>query len=281
MSASNYSAWKTYLRFANEVKHERRYLGSKTIRAFLGRLTTTAKRRVATIDSGHKLFRAQVGHVVVRYGLPEYPAHTVVRQQPFAKSRMLPLRHSAHEGRVNPKGIPCLYAASDELTALSEVRPWLGALVSVATIKIERTLRLVDCCAPRSILDNPLVGEGATQRVGMIWRHIGHAFSEPVEPDVALANYAPTQMIAEHLRSLGYDGLIYESLLGSGRNYAIFDLDSVSVSDVCLREVSRIQYSATAPQDLSRAALGLVLRRSVGLYALPDKDLVPLPGPDA
>lgn len=52
---------------------------------------------------------------------------------------------AAHEGRVNPRGIPCLYAASNLETAVAEVRPWLGALVSVAQLSPVRLLRLVNC----------------------------------------------------------------------------------------------------------------------------------------
>lgn len=41
---------------------------------------------------------------------------------------MKPLSNSASEGRANPKGIPYLYVATDKETAMSEVRPSLGAI---------------------------------------------------------------------------------------------------------------------------------------------------------
>ena len=49
-------------------------------------------------------------------------------------------------GRANPKNISYLYIAEDLKTAMMEVRPNLTQEVSVATIKILKTLRLFDFC---------------------------------------------------------------------------------------------------------------------------------------
>jgi RES domain-containing protein len=50
----------------------------------------------------------------------------------------------ARPGRMNPLGIPYLYVALDQATAIAEVRPWLGALLSVARLSPQRTLRVVN-----------------------------------------------------------------------------------------------------------------------------------------
>jgi len=63
---------------------------------------------------------------------------------PFPYARMKPLSDSATEGRANPKGIPCLYVATDKETAMSEVRPWLGAILSVAIFKLPKDLKIID-----------------------------------------------------------------------------------------------------------------------------------------
>ncbi len=57
---------------------------------------------------------------------------------------MRPLKDSATEGRANPKGIPCLYVASERETAMSEIRPWIGSTVSVAKFSNKNELRLID-----------------------------------------------------------------------------------------------------------------------------------------
>jgi hypothetical protein len=160
---------------------------------------------------------------------------------PFAPERMKPLRGSAHEGRVNPRGIPCLYAASNKETAVAEVRPWLGALVSVAQLTPARSLRLVNCGEGHDSKFDLYFEEPSPEiREQAVWRAIGREFSKPVGPDLAVAEYAPTQVLAEHFKRLGYDGVVYKSKLGSGINLAFFDLDALEMHDVCLYPVKAV-----------------------------------------
>jgi len=80
------------------------------------------------------------------------------------------------------------------------------------------------------------------EREKVVWRAIARAFSEPATPDPGVAEYAPTQVLAEHFRAKGYDGVIYESKLGPGFNVAIFDLDALEVLDVRLYPVKAVRY---------------------------------------
>jgi RES domain len=162
---------------------------------------------------------------------------------PFKPDRMKPLRNSAHEGRVNPRGIPCLYAASNKETAVAEVRPWLGALVSVAQLGLARELRVVNCCDDNDKQFELYLEEPAPEdREKAVWRAIGRAFSEPVSSDPGIAEYVATQVLAEHFRKLGYDGVVYKSRLGTGLNFALFDLDVLEVADVRLYPVKAVRY---------------------------------------
>src|SRR2546430_9420770 len=83
--------------------------------------------------SDRVLWRAQLGHgwdtITQEDDKFEVPG-------PFSPDRMKPLPHSAREGRVNPKGIPCLYLAADRDTAMAEGRPLLGSLGSVGQFKM-------------------------------------------------------------------------------------------------------------------------------------------------
>ena len=60
-------------------------------------------------------------------------------ERPFAESDMKPISNWQAEGRANPRGIPYLYLASTRETALAEVRPWIGSLISVAQFRTEWT----------------------------------------------------------------------------------------------------------------------------------------------
>jgi len=58
----------------------------------------------------------------------------------------------------------------------------------------------------------------------MVWQDINTAFSQPVTRNDDVAEYAPTQILAEAFRIAGYDGIVYGSKHGSGKTVAIFDL---------------------------------------------------------
>jgi hypothetical protein len=143
---------------------------------------------------------------------------------------MKPLPDRAAEGRVNPRGIPCLYAATHRETAVAEVRPWVGAHVSVAQLRTVRPLKLVNCTSDDRRLI--LFGREPTpeEREKACWLDIDGAFSRPVERSDQLAEYVPTQIIAEMFRKEGFDGIAYRSSLGPGHNVALFDLDAAEVA---------------------------------------------------
>jgi RES domain-containing protein len=167
---------------------------------------------------------------------------------------MIPLTDRALENRSNPKGIPYLYVATDKETAMSETRPWQGAILSVARFKISHGAKLVDCSQDTGARD-PVSYVGASgidepdpsERERVVWRKINEAFSRPVDrgDDAAhsIADYAPTQIIAELFRSNGYNGLKYRSSVStSGHNIVLFDLKAVKLFSRRLFTVHSINY---------------------------------------
>lgn len=240
MPSSHFQSWNSYWAFSTAVRFQSRFIHDKQVTSFLRAISASVKRRETTLSTGKALWRAQVGYDVdpreqdgVEYDEPV----------PFKPERMKPLRHLAHEGRVNPRGIPCLYAASDKETGVSEVRPWLGALVSVAQLTPKRLLKLVNCVDGGDGRNDLYLDEPSLEiREQAVWRALGRAYSEPVDPDPGIAEYAPTQVLAEHFKKLGYDGVTYRSTLGKGFNIAVFDLDALDVVDVRLYPVSAVHY---------------------------------------
>ena len=127
----------------------------------------------------------------------------------------------AGHGRLNPRGIPYLYLASDELTAISEVRPWKDAELTLAEFRTIRTLKLANFSAQARYVQAPETGmEGAD----FTWRElITWLFSVPFDPRDDSA-YVPTQYIAERVKASQFDGLIYDSALHEGGyNLALFN----------------------------------------------------------
>jgi hypothetical protein len=235
-----FESWKSFDSFSDTVRHRSRFLHDRRVRAFLGAVASSAERRVIEIQKGKSLWRAQVGH---NLDLREMDGFNYEEPVPFEPDRMKPKKQTAHEGRVNPRGIPCLYTASDKETAVAEVRPWLGALVSVAQLSPTRTLRIVNCGEGHdSKFDFYFEEPEPEVREQTVWRQIGREFSKPVSHDPGIAEYAPTQVLAEHFRNLHYDGVVYKSKLGSGFNVAVFDLDALDVVDVRLYPLKAVRY---------------------------------------
>jgi hypothetical protein len=165
---------------------------------------------------------------------------------PFSAERMKPLRNAAHEGRINPKGIPCLYACTDNDTAMAEVRPWLNAKISVGHFVTVRELKVVNFAVHHDTRPNPdlLFGELSPAEVTEgVWALVDRAFSSPVREDPATAEYIPTQIIAEVFRREGFDGIVYKSRLGKGFNLALFDLDSADFVTSQLFSTASVAYS--------------------------------------
>jgi hypothetical protein len=208
---------------------------------FLETVLATSHERRKKIPSGSIFWRAQQGHgscteshEEIEYDVPA----------PLEPERMKPLADAAREGRVNPKGIPCLYLATDKDTAMAEVRPWLGLCVSVGQFKTLRDLFVVDCSILHGSERTWHFEEPAPpEREKAVWAAIDHAFSEPVNVDDSTADYSPTQVLAEAFRADGCDGVVYKSLLGKGYNIALFDIASADLVNCFLYEPKTITFT--------------------------------------
>jgi RES domain-containing protein len=154
---------------------------------------------------------------------------------------MIPLPDRAVEGRVNPKGIPCFYAATHPFTAMSEVRPWVDSYISLAEFRVRGKLTLVDCTRAESEwLDT---GDDAVACESLAWADINESFSRPVTPSDNVADYAPTQIIAEVFRRAGYHGLMYRSGLDNhGVNVALFDVRYATFKHASLHRAKSVTF---------------------------------------
>lgn len=233
---TNYDAYKT---FAEKVVGEYRFvLDDKSI-AFQAILKETVESRNLTIKTDQHLYRARKGHNGVIEGF----------FQPYPIDSMrLPPPDKACEGRVNPKGIPCFYAADQFSTAVREMRPWIGELISVAIFRPSKELNVVDLTNDdeesikfKQFLRKDLPSSDA-EIEKQIWSELNNAFSEPISIEDQTAKYAPTQIISEWFKSWGYDGVVYKSSVHSeGKNYALFQSNPFPVcNEAGLSRVVRV-----------------------------------------
>lgn len=217
-----------------------RHLLDERNQRFIQTVIETSPKRLERIQKDSILWRAQLDIAWEPMSMPTSLtlgadpdlAETVVVDiaTPLPAERMVPRADRATEGRVNAKGIPCLYCSTDRDTAMTEVRPWIGSWVTVSQFVVLRNLKVVDCSADSGPRFWYTVQEPAPEkREERVWQDINRAFSEPATRLDDVAEYAPTQILAEAFRSAGYDGVLYGSKLGDGKTIALFDLKAAAL----------------------------------------------------
>jgi RES domain-containing protein len=221
-----------------------RYRYDEEINHFIETVVESAASRTVTWGQGTSLWRAQRGCKVCveLHGRKELWKEDTdgcghpFECRPFSVERMKPEPEKAKEGRVNPKGIPCIYLATHKDTAMSEVRPWHEARISLARFELTQAVVLVDCS--QDCPDEP------TNKEAWNWYFVGEAFSRPVSSADDVSDYAPTQILAEAFRQCWYDGIIYNSGLNTdGKNVALFNLSHADVKERFLYTLSDVAYS--------------------------------------
>jgi hypothetical protein len=234
---AEFESYRSFQDFSHSITREWRFTRSAKQAEFLSTLLATSHSRREQISDGTTLWRAQIGDEWLPETGEENP-------HPFPPERMKPLRHRASEGRANPKGLPYLYAATDRETAIAEVRPWVGAAISVAQLRVMRPLRVVNCVSDERRLLLFGAEPNAAERERAVWRDVDEAFSRPITQDEQLADYVPTQVIAEAFRYDGVDGLAYRSSLGKGHNIVLFDLKAVDVMVCGLFQIQSVAFTS-------------------------------------
>lgn len=234
-SPNDWKKFQTYLR------DESRFILTPKWRQFIKTLTATSYKRQFVLEKGEGVARARIG------ALPEFPhrENGKIEIKPLPDKEMVgPPRHKAVEGRLNPAGIPYLYLANNKETAIAEVRPWVGAYVTVAYFKLVKNLRLIDLTkdfAKSKRQLRPVESERVCEN--KIWREINQSFSEPVSPDDKVSQYVHTQYVTETFKCYGYDGVRYKSSLHeNGHNFLLFDPHSVSFVKNIVVKVDGVRY---------------------------------------
>jgi RES domain len=263
---NHFGSWLDYKIFERSVRTRRRYIRTSEEQSFLEAVRFTVKDRIVTLPAGWEFWRAQRGYCegTIEQWYDDDPI-PIPAARPYPPGRMKPRPNQACEGRVNPKGIPCLYGATSSDTAVAEVRPWKGELVSVGRFSLRRNVKIIECLKYHDedrnhvLMNTPFnpVRSQAGEIIGYrqdnpsnedvstnVWTHIDQAFSEPVTHSDDHADYGPTQVLAEVFREEGYDGVSYRSKLSdldSGVNVAFFDLEVATITSCYLFEVKDVK----------------------------------------
>lgn len=141
-----------------------------------------------------------------------------------------PASHLARAGRMNARGVPVFYGATDPAIALAEVRPPVGSDVVVAKFEVTRPLRVLDVGAlgevfvTGSVFDPTLADRARRAR---FLQRLSARIVAPVMPDNEEFDYLVTQAMADYLADqpdIALDGIYFPSAQrkGKGSNVVLF-----------------------------------------------------------
>ena len=115
-------------------------------------------------------------------------------------------------------GIPVLYAADDQATAISEVRPWKGAHVTVVECDLNENLTMVDLADVKYLTKEPFAFQNIGYEVDKLHLviRLANDLAKPISTNEAEIEYLPTQSLTEVVKDWGFDGMWYPSAMGTG-----------------------------------------------------------------
>lgn len=160
-----------------------------------------------------------------------------------------PPRGQSGDGRVNAKGVACLYLASDEDTCIKEVRAGVYDTVCVGQFAISEPIRLVDLSkidsiSPFRVLSDSDNGIEALRLIDInraVLKDINESVSHPQSSYDDPFHYIGTQYISDYIKSLMdstgnriYDGIEFTSTQSkTGKNIVLFESAKKSYKCQC------------------------------------------------
>lgn len=225
---AEFTAEEIWRKFADHIRWKRRFLPQPDKYGFLSEPKDWLPPLLADTELFVKpdsvLFRTRIGHAIGDGGLPA----------PLERSEMgPPPREIATRGRANPAGIPYLYTADLEMTAVAEVRPHVGAHVTVCELRPKQELRIADLTRIHQI-HSPFLQLDIDNRIrkNALLNRLNSVLSEPVDPKASEIEYVPSQYLAEVILNAGYDGIRYQSaIFPTGMNIVFFDAAGIEIDE--------------------------------------------------
>lgn len=166
---------------------------------------------------------------------------------PFVKDEiMAPPPYLSNEGRFNRKGYSFTYVASDIDTAISEVRPEAGSIISVAKLKLNHKSKYLDF---RSSIQDKLNLNDEISEIHFVIK-LMDAFSKPVIKERRY-EYLLTQFFSDIIRELGYNVIVYDSPQNKGYNLLDFNGDGLELlsGSEKLFSIEKIKYTKSPKRD--------------------------------
>ncbi|NTS77536.1 RES family NAD+ phosphorylase [Catenovulum sp. SM1970] len=234
----------TFTGIGEHLKNKNRFSLPRNMEKIVTTFCESYVENKSVIDKGTNFWRARV--------------HGVNQEVCFKNTEMgAPPSGIASAGRINPVGISYLYGAFAEKTAISEIRPWKGANVSVGKFSTSRDVNVVDLSKSPNSSKSPKLKPNESLEVVKERRALNqiissvltkHYFSAPAHNNDDHA-YLASQYIAEKFKAYGIEALMYPSVLDdNGMNICFFSTDIAACENVNIRSIKSVIYEYDEPK---------------------------------
>jgi len=225
---------------ADRLKTENHFALEKVIKTFLEKYRSIATSNIVVSDS---LYRARVGFKEKKQlnsasFVPEF------HYSPYTGIEIgAPPPYLAIGGRANRTGVSFLYCATNQYTAISEVRPHPGDNVSLAKFHVNHDISVFDLSESKILhffeSDKSLDSYKSFNTLDVLLNR--------TTPPSDRTHYSITQLIVDCIRQLDFDGVVFNSTVGSGKNIVLFNQEDVTQvpgeTDIVLIDSVKYEYN--------------------------------------
>lgn len=198
---------KLWKEFKDEIKYDNRYFNDSRIIELLYRIND-----IKMFPEGTKIkfYRARKGNYVTS----------------LEHEMLQPPREIAKAGRCNPEGIPYLYLAMEEETAIAELKVEKEE-VTIAEFEVDVSNVFSFLYYKYSYME-PYMDKDTKILISLI--------NDDMKKTVnSLRDYIPLQYISEFVKHMRYDGFMYSSVVSEGINLVLFNSNKAIMLDRYLR----------------------------------------------
>ena len=204
------------LRISNSLKTNNHFLLEDELKVILDKYSEVA---TFYMPENERLYRARVGFKDKKRDTSR-GFEAEIHYGPYSGVDIgAPPPHLALGGRANRAGVSFLYCATDKYTAISEIRPHPGDQVSLGAFLINREIKIFD------LSDSKLLSFFTSDKKLDEYKPfntLGFLLNKTIPPSERI-QYSITQLIADCIRQLQFDGVVFNSTVGTGKNVVLFD----------------------------------------------------------
>lgn len=139
----------------------------------------------------------------------------------------------ASDGRCNLEGISHLYLATDKDTVKKEIRAEAGEVITIAKFQVKEA-HIFSFSLTKTW--EKFMGKTTIKDLELraLVDIINLKFGKEISPNKKI-EYRPYQFITEYIKTLDdgkYSGISYQSTVGEGRNYMLFNSDNAQIVEL-------------------------------------------------